>query len=117
MKLLRLQSRHLTMLDHYNATHSDMVIACTYEGIGECIFYSDDLNRFLQDAEVIGDSNEESIRLTRQEQYKLRSDSLYMAYKKYLALNQIEKAEASRIAWLAEIALIDNENPYTIITE
>jgi len=56
------------------------------------------------------------IKLIRQEQYKLRSDSLYMAYQKYLALDQTEKAEANRLSWLAEIELIDSENPYTIIT-
>jgi len=66
------------------------------------------------DEQIIAIDND-IIRQKRQELYKLRSDSLYMAYQKYLALDQVEKAEASRLAWLSEIELIDNENPYTII--
>ncbi len=51
----------------------------------------------------------------RQEQYKMRSDSHYMAYQKYTALGDLDKAENSRLQWLAEIELINLENPYLLL--
>lgn len=52
------------------------------------------------------------IQAKREQAYKDRSDSLYMAYQKYLALDEIEKAIESKTQWLAEIAKINNEFPY-----
>ena len=54
----------------------------------------------------------ESIRIKREEEYKKRSDSLYMAWQKYLALGETEKAEEARVKWLEEIEKINKEFPY-----
>ena len=53
----------------------------------------------------------EEIRLIREAQYKLRSDGLYMAWKKYEALED-EKADSARQSWLDEVAKIESEYPY-----
>lgn len=52
------------------------------------------------------------IKTTREMLYKMRSDSLYMAYQKYLALGNIEAAEIKKAEWIAEVQKIDQENPY-----
>lgn len=57
----------------------------------------------------------EDIRLMRQDAYRQRSDSLYMAYQKYLAKGETERAEQAKTEWLAEIERIELEFPY--ITE
>ena len=54
----------------------------------------------------------EDISRQRQEAYKQRSDSYYMAYQKYTVMGQLDKAEISKTQWLAEVAAIDLENPY-----
>lgn len=54
----------------------------------------------------------DDIRRLREENYKMRSDSLYMAFVKYTEQGETEKAEAAKIAWLEEIAQIDAEYPY-----
>ena len=54
----------------------------------------------------------EDIRLIRQDAYKQRSDSLYMAYQKYLAKGETERAEQAKTEWLAEIERIELEFPY-----
>ena len=54
----------------------------------------------------------EDIRLMRQDAYKQRSDSLYMAYQKYLAKGETERAEQAKTEWLAEIERIELEFPY-----
>lgn len=54
----------------------------------------------------------EAIRIKREQEYKKRSDSLYMAYQKYLALGETEKATESKTQWLTEIEKINNEFPY-----
>ena len=54
----------------------------------------------------------EDIRQLRQDTYKQRSDSLYMAYQKYLAKGETERAEQAKTEWLAEIERIELEFPY-----
>lgn len=54
----------------------------------------------------------DNIRELRQEQYKLRSDSLYLAYQKYTALGNEEKAVTAKQAWLDEVERIESEYPY-----
>lgn len=53
----------------------------------------------------------------RSEQYKERSDSLYMSHLKYKDQGQMEKAEKARNEWREEIAKIDSEYPYPNIEE
>jgi transcriptional/translational regulatory protein YebC/TACO1 len=56
-------------------------------------------------------STNEEIRLIREAQYKLRSDSLYMAWKKYEALGDSRATEAKQ-SWLDEVEKIEAEYPY-----
>lgn len=53
----------------------------------------------------------EQIRLLRQDQYRRRSDTLYLAWKKYEVTGD-ERAEQAKINWLAEVHRIENELPY-----
>ena len=52
------------------------------------------------------------IQSIRQENYKQRSDSYFIAYQKYIALNNPIKAEENKTLWLEEISKIDIEFPY-----
>lgn len=52
------------------------------------------------------------IQKQREQAYKKRSDSLYMAWQKYLALDEEEKATEAKALWLAEIEKINKELPY-----
>jgi hypothetical protein len=52
------------------------------------------------------------IQSKREQAYKDRSDSLYMAWQKYLALGETAKAEQAKALWLAEVEKINNELPY-----
>ncbi len=54
----------------------------------------------------------DDIRKLREEEYKHRSDSLYLAYQKYLALGENEKAATIKQAWLDEVGHIETEYPY-----
>ena len=56
-------------------------------------------------------SPNEQIRELRQQAYKDRSDSLYLAWQKYLAMED-DRAEQARQMWLEEVAKIDKEFPY-----
>lgn len=53
----------------------------------------------------------DEIRAMREQAYKDRSDSLYLAWQKYLAMED-DRAEQARQMWLAEVAKIDKEFPY-----
>jgi len=53
----------------------------------------------------------DEIRELRQQAYKDRSDSLYLAWQKYLATGD-DRAEQSRHMWLEEVDKIDKEFPY-----
>ncbi len=53
----------------------------------------------------------DEIRAMRQQAYKDRSDSLYLAWQKYLAMED-ERVEQAKHMWLAEVAKIDKEFPY-----
>ena len=118
---------HLT---YYIAEYGDIVNVCYKEGE---VRWGDKSNYFIKravfDASYDAEKNEidpenlayvepttEEINAEIQKQrelaYKKRSDSLYMAYQKYLALDETEKAIESKTQWLAEIAKINNEFPY-----
>ncbi len=55
-------------------------------------------------------SNSDTANL-RQQAYKGRSDSLYIAWQKYLATDDDRASEAKQM-WLDEVANIENELPY-----
>jgi hypothetical protein len=52
------------------------------------------------------------IQAKREQAYKDRSDSLYMAWQKYLALGETAKAEQAKALWLEEVEKINKEFPY-----
>ena len=54
------------------------------------------------------------IRKDREMAYRRESDSLYMAYVKYLELGELEKANAAKSEWLAKVQEIDIRFPYII---
>lgn len=54
----------------------------------------------------------ERIKETRENAYKLESDSLYMSFVKYSALGQDDKAKEAYDQWLAKVKQIEEENPY-----
>lgn len=62
------------------------------------------------DVEIYKPSNEQ-IRELRQQAYKDRSDSHYLAWQKYLAMED-ERAEQAKKMWLDEVKKIDEEFPY-----
>lgn len=64
----------------------------------------------MEAIEAAEPSNEQ-IRAMREQAYKERSDSLYLAWQKYLATGD-DRAEQARQMWLEEVAKIDKEFPY-----
>ena len=54
----------------------------------------------------------EATRIKREKEYKKRSDSLYMAWQKYLALGESVRAEQAKALWLSEVEKINEELPY-----
>ena len=54
------------------------------------------------------------IQAKREKAYKDRSDSLYMAWQKYLALGGLVKAEEAKALWLSEVEKINLEFPYKL---
>lgn len=68
----------------------------------------------LADVEPTKAEQNEQIRAKREAEYLKHSDSLYMAWQKYLALGNETKAEEARLAWIAEVERIDSENPYIL---
>lgn len=73
-----------------------------------------DLNN-LKQAKITAKEQNISIQKQREMEYKKRSDSLYMAWQKYLALGETEKAEEAKVKWLEEIEKINNELPYKVV--
>lgn len=67
---------------------------------------------FIEEEPRIITQTNEQIACLREVAYKERSDSYYIAWQKYLILNQPDKAEEAKQKWLNEIALIDQEYPY-----
>lgn len=59
-----------------------------------------------------GSLSNEQIKQEREKQYKLRSDSYFIASQKYLALGDLKKSEEFKTLWLKEIEAINNEYPY-----
>ena len=66
--------------------------------------------KIQMEVEIYKSSNEQ-IRELRQQAYKDRSDSLYLAWQKYLVMED-ERAEQAKQMWLEEVAKIDKEFPY-----
>lgn len=69
---------------------------------------------YIQDSEfesLVHQTNED-IKAEREKQYKLRSDSYFIASQKYLALGDLKKSEEFKTLWLKEIEAINNEYPY-----
>ena len=117
-------------LKYYIAEYGDIVNICYKEGPAK---YRDKGNYFIPkdvfelnyDAEnncidpnnmkypepTIAEINEQ-IQAKREQAYKDRSDSLYMAWQKYLALGESVKAEQAKALWLAEVEKINEEFPY-----
>lgn len=58
------------------------------------------------------DAWNERAKINRSIVYAQRSDGLFIAYQKYLALGETEKAEQARIDWLNMIKEIDEAYPY-----
>lgn len=119
-------------LKYYIAEYGEQVNVCYKEGE---VRWGDKSNYFIKravfDASYDEEKNEidpnnlvyieptveeknESIRIKREEEYKKRSDSLYMAWQKHLALGQTEKAEEAKAKWLEEIDKINEELPYGV---
>lgn len=118
---------HLT---YYIAEYGDKVNVCYKEGE---VRWGDRGNYFIKravfdasyDAETntidpenlvyVEPTTEElnaEIQKQREQAYKDRSDSLYMAWQKYLALGETEKAEQAKALWLEEVEKINKEFPY-----
>ena len=66
--------------------------------------------KIQMEVEIYKSSNEQ-IRELRQQAYKDRSDSLYLAWQKYLVMED-ERAEQAKHMWLEEVDKIDEEFPY-----
>lgn len=117
-------------LKYYIAEYEDQVNICYKEGE---VRWGDKSNYFIKravfDASYDAETNtidpenlayvaptvEEqnaAIRIKREKEYKKRSDSLYMAWQKYLALGEEEKAAEAKAQWLAEVEKINEEFPY-----
>jgi hypothetical protein len=54
----------------------------------------------------------DQIKAMRAQAYKDESDSLYMAYQKYVALGDADRAGVARSAWLDKVREIDIRLPY-----
>lgn len=72
--------------------------------------YQDIVNMIVPD-NYVSVRNEE-IKNAREDAYKTQSDSLYMAYVKYTALGQDEKASEAYNQWIAKVKEIEEANPY-----
>lgn len=120
---------HLT---YYIAEYGDQVNICYKEGE---VRWGDNGNYFIKravfdasyDAETntidpenlvyVEPTTEEinaEIQKQREQAYKKRSDSLYMAWQKYLAQGEEEKAEQAKALWLSEVEKINEELPYAL---
>lgn len=118
---------HLT---YYIAEYGDKVNICYKEGevrwgdkgnyfIKRAIFdasYDAETNMIdpenLAYVEPTLEEQNEAIRVKREAEYKKRSDSLYMAWQKYLAQEETEKAKQAKVLWLSEVEKINKELPY-----
>ena len=118
---------HLT---YYIAEYGNIVNVCYKEGE---VRWGDRGNYFIKravfDASYDAEKNEidpenlvyieptpneqnEATRIKREKEYKKRSDSLYMAWQKYLALGESVRAEQAKALWLSEVEKINEELPY-----
>lgn len=69
-----------------------------------------DADNLIYPEKTVDELNEE-IRQKRAEQYKLRTDDLYMAWQKYLHTGD-SRADEAKQQWLDGIAAINQEYPY-----
>lgn len=117
-------------LKYYIAEYGEQVNVCYKEGE---VRWGDRGNYFIKravfDASYDAEKNEidpenlayveptteeinAEIQAKREKAYKDRSDSLYMAWQKYLALGEEEKAIEAKALWLEEVEKINQEFPY-----
>lgn len=54
----------------------------------------------------------QKVKEKRQQLYSSITDPLYISYQKYLAREEIEKAEIAKKEWLEALKKIEEENPY-----
>ncbi|NDV46267.1 hypothetical protein D0T49_04330 [Paludibacter sp. 221] len=69
-------------------------------------------NMQIKKQELTVAERNEIIRFKRQQRYETESDPLYMAWQKYLALGEPEKAEEAKQSWTKKIQEIETELPY-----
>ena len=79
-----------------------------YDGI-----YEDDRFIYVETPPNPPKTNEE-IKIMREEAYKQESDSLFIAYNKYLLLGLTDKAEELKNNWFNKINEINERFPYII---
>lgn len=117
-------------LKYFIADYGDVVNVCYKEGE---VRWGDKGNYFIKravfDASYDAEKNEidpenlayieptteeinAEIQKQREQAYKDRSDSLYMAWQKYLALGEEDKAVEAKTHWLEEVEKINKELPY-----
>ena len=88
------------------------------DGNESAVYYADyiiyPVTESLEDAvkRLIPSTSNEDIRMLRELAYESESDSLYMAWQKYVALELEEKALIKRAEWLAKIEEITSKFPY-----
>lgn len=117
-------------LKYYIAEYADIVNICYKEGpvlfgdkgnyfIKKAVFdasYDEDTNTIDMDnlayIEPTVEEVNKQIQKQREFAYKKRTDSLYMAWQKYLALGEEEKAIEAKALWLEEVEKINQEFPY-----
>ena len=66
----------------------------------------------IETVELTKDEQNASIRREREMAYRRESDSLYMAFAKYLELGETEKAATAKANWLQKVQEIDMRLPY-----
>ena len=93
--------------DRGNYFLAKKVFELNYDAENNCI----DPNNLKYPEPTIKEINAK-IQKQREQAYKDRSDSLYMAWQKYLALGETAKAEQAKALWLAEVEKINEEFPY-----
>lgn len=95
-------------------TNSVDINGIRYFNVNEDFLIKHGFEEVIQEKEKIEDidSHNEFIKNTRKRLYEEKSDYLFIAYQKYLALENHEKAEKYKEMWLYEVNQIDLEHPY-----
>ena len=107
------------LISFHNPTHilGDASQYAKEQGYKEVIYREGDKGIWQDDEFIYVETpaiiiTNDDIRMQREQAYKMESDSLYMAWQKYLALDQVEKAEVKRIEWVSKINEIIERFPY-----